>query len=444
MTLLLLLLLAGVAGSGQSAARIRPSAQQLEWQDLEFGVIIHFGPNTFLNQEVGDGTASPAVFDPTRFDPGQWMRAIRAAGARYVVFVAKHHDGFCLWPTQSTDYSVKASPWRHGRGDVVGAVERAARRAGLRFGIYLSPWDRHDPRYKDAGAYDALYRQEMDELTSRYGNLVEWWLDGAGSAGHTYNFKSYVDELRIRQPNTLVFADMALFAYGDIRWAGNEDGDIPYQNWNVIDRHGVRRWRPVEADTPLHNRQWFWHTDAARTLKTLPELLRMYEHTVGRGGQLMLGVAPDRRGLLPAEDVARLAAFGAAIRDKYGPSAVMAERVRATPNAERAFDGDPDTFWTAPRGSHHATLELDFPAPVTLDRALTMEWLNDGQRIERYRIEAWEAGGWKTLVASQAIGHMKIDRFAPATTRRVRLNILAATGTARIRTFRVYAPGARP
>ena len=422
----------------QNSTDIKPSPQQVEWQDLEFGVLIHFGTNTFLNREWGDGAASPSVFNPTNFDADQWMRAIKAAGAKYVVLVAKHHDGFCLWPTAQTDYSVKSSPWENGHGDVVRAVSDSARKFGLKFGVYLSPWDRHDPRYKSSAEYDKLYLAEMDELTSDYSDLVEWWLDGAGSAGHVYNFPRYVDELRVKQPNTLIFADMALFEYGDIRWAGNEDGTIPYENWNVIDRHGYLRWRPVEADTPLHKEHWFWHPNDEATLKSVAELMTTYEQTIGRGGQLMLGVAPDRRGLLPEADVKRLEEFGAAIRKRYGRSAIMESHTRTGNATEAALDGDPDTFWSAPACSHHSSIEVTFPKPVTFDRALTMEWLNDGQHIEKYRIEVWDGGAWKAIVESGPIGHKKIDIFAPVTAARVRLNIVSSTAEAHIREFQLF------
>ena len=297
----------------QNAVDLKPSPQQLEWQDLEMGAIIHFGPNTFMDREWGDGTAAPKVFNPTQFDPDQWMRAFQAAGIRYVIFVAKHHDGFCLWPTAQTDYSVKSSPFQNGKADVVGRVEQAARKHGMKFGVYLSPWDRHEPRYSNSTEYDKYYTAELDELAQQYGQLEEFWLDGAGSGGHVYNFPRIVEELRMLQPNTLVFADMALFEYGDIRWVGNEDGVIPYENWNVIDRHGYLRWRPVEADTPLRKNHWFWHPNDESSLKSVPELMTTYEQTDGRGGQLVLGIAPDQRGLIADADVARLKVFGDAV-----------------------------------------------------------------------------------------------------------------------------------
>ena len=429
--------------AAQNFVDVKPTPQQVAWQDLEFGVLIHFGTNTFLDREWGDGTASPSVFHPTELDADQWMRAIQAAGAKYVVLVAKHHDGFCLWPTAQTDYSVKSSPWRNGKGDLVREVSEAARKYGLRFGIYLSPWDRHEPRYRDSQEYDNFYIAQLDELTRDYGELVEFWLDGAGSQGHVYNFPRIIENLRIRQPNTLVFADAALFEYGDIRWAGNEDGDIPYENWNVLDRHGYLRWRPVEADTPLHARHWFWHPNDDDTLKSLSDLVAIYERTVGHGGELMLGIAPDRRGLLPQADVRRLEEFGAAIRQRYGTSTIMRTRVRSSDSREAAFDGDPATFWSAPVGSHHAVLDAAFAKPVTFDRAVTMEWLNDGQHVESYAIEVWDRNSWKIVASGGPIGHKKIDAFPATTAARVRLNIRSSTAEARIREFQLFDTGNR-
>jgi len=401
------------------------------------GAIIHFGPNTFLDREWGDGTADPKVFNPTQFDPEQWMQALQSAGIRHVIFVAKHHDGFCLWPTGQTDYGVKSSPWESGKGDVVRRVEEAARKYGLKFGVYLSPWDRHEPRYRNPSEYDKYYTAELDELAQGYGDLEEFWLDGAGSAGHVYNFPGLIEELRTYQPNTLVFADMALFEYGDIRWVGNEDGIVPYENWNVIDRHGYLRWRPVEADTPLRKNHWFWHPNDEVSLKSVPELLSTYEQTVGRGGQLVLGIAPDRRGLLPEADVQRLKEFGAALRQRYGNNLAL-RHITTTPGAELAFDGNPDTFWSAPTGSHHAVLEVGFDRPVTFNHTLVMEWLNAGQHVQKYAIEIYDGGRWIAVAKGSAIGHKKIDRFAPVTASRVRLNIVWSSAEAHIREFQIF------
>jgi alpha-L-fucosidase len=434
---LLFVLITLVPGLGQNAVDLKPSPQQVEWQDLEMGVIIHFGPNTFMDREWGDGTADPKVFNPTQFDPEQWMQAFQAAGIRYVIFVAKHHDGFCLWPTAQTDYSVKSSPFENGKGDVVGRVEQAARKYGMKFGVYLSPWDRHEPRYTNSAEYDKYYTAELDELAQQYGQLEEFWLDGAGSGGHVYNFPGIIEELRMLQPNTLVFADTALFEYGDIRWVGNEDGAIPYENWNVIDRHGYLRWRPVEADTPLRKNHWFWHPNDEASLKSVSELMSTYEQTVGRGGQLVLGIAPDQRGLIPEADVTRLKEFGEAIRARYGNN-LVGKHLKTSADGELALDGDPDTFWSAPAGLHHAVLEVSFERPVTFDRALTMEWLNSGQHVQLYAIEIFKEGKWITIARGQAIGHKRIDQFAPVTASRVELRILSAPDQVHIREFQLF------
>jgi len=431
---------AGVPSGGQNVSEIQPSPQQIEWQDLEFGVLIHFGTNTFLDREWGDGKADPKVFNPVQFDAEQWIRAIEAAGARYVILVAKHHDGFCLWPSEQTDYSVKSSPWRDGKGDVVKLVSEAARKHHLKFGVYLSPWDRHEPRYADSREYDRYYTAQLDELAQNYGELVEFWLDGAGSAGHVYNFPKFIEELRMVQPNTLVFADTALFEYGDIRWVGNEDGIIPYENWNVIDRHGYLRWRPAEADTPLREKHWFWHPRDESSLKSLDKLLTAYEETVGRGGQLVLGLAPDNRGLLPEADSKRLEELGAALRERYSRNLVPKLHEKTSEPVEAALDGDPDTFWSAPAGSHRASLEVDFPKPASFDRALVMERLDNGQRIRKFRMEAWDGTQWKPFAEGSAVGHKRIARFPRVSASRVRLNILSSTAEAEIREFQLFPP----
>jgi alpha-L-fucosidase len=420
----------------QNFSELRPSPQQIAWQDLEIGVLIHFGTNTFLDREWGDGTADPTIFNPTDANPDQWMQAAKSAGARYAILVAKHHDGFCLWPSEQTTYSVKSSPWKNGEGDLVRETADAAAKYGLKFGVYLSPWDRHDPRYPDAVAYDKYYLAQLDELATNYGDLAEFWLDGAGSTGRTYDFPRIIQELRTYQPNTLVFADVALFQYADLRWVGNEKGVVDFENWNVIDRAGYLRWRPVESDTPLRNEHWFWHPNDESSLKSVPELIDIYNRTVGRGAQMMIGLAPDRAGRLPDVDIARLQEFGAAIRKLYGTNLVAANHGHSS--AEAAFDNDPDTFWSAPPGSHHAILEVSFAHAITFDRALTMEWLNDGQQVQKYAIEVYDHNAWKKIAEGEAIGHKKIDIFSPVTAERVRLNLLSTSSNAHIREFQLF------
>ncbi|HKT10484.1 MAG TPA: alpha-L-fucosidase [Terriglobia bacterium] len=428
------------ATTAQNFVDLKPTPQQLEWQDLEFGVIVHFGLNTFTDKEWGSGKVSPIVFNPTKFDPNQWVEAAKAAGAKYLVFVTKHHDGFCLFPTPLTKYSVASSPWENGHGDVVRAVEEACRRHGLKFGVYLSPWDRHEPSYSDNKAYDKFYEGLMEELLSRYGPIEEFWLDGAGSEGHVYDFEDYLHQLRVYQPNTLVFADVGFMKWGDIRWVGNEDGFAPDENWDVIDRGGYLRWRPAECDTPLHKLHWFWHPNDAQTLKTVPELMQIYDNSIGHGCQLMLGIAPDEQGLLPALDAARLREFGQEIRTIYAhnlaPEGTPWASAGGDPQA--AFDNNPGTFWMAPPHTYQASLEVKFSSPVTFDRTVTMEWLNRGQNVEGYEVQAYVGNKWQTLHRGTSIGHKVIDIFPSTTSDRVRLVILGASHTPAIREFQIY------
>lgn len=315
-------------------------------------------------------------------------------------------------------------------------VSDACRRQGLRFGVYLSPWDRHEPSYRDNAAYDRHYNAQVAELASRYGEIREFWLDGAGSEGHVYDFQTYIRTLHTYQPNALIFADVGLLPYGDIRWVGNEAGAAPEENWNVVDAYGVLRWRPAECDTPLREAHWFWHPHDERSVKSLEKLLEIYHHSVGRGAQLVLGLAPDDRGLLPDADVARLREFGDALRRLYGHN-LAAGAAAGSPWAA-ALDGDPDTFWSAPPDARNAEIGVRFLAPVTFDRALTIEWLNNGQNVQKYDIQARVENGWRTLYTGTSVGHKKIDIFPRTTAREVRLRIRMAAGAPRIREFQLY------
>jgi alpha-L-fucosidase len=403
-----------MALQAQNFTDIKPSPQQVAWQDLEIGVLIHFGPNSFMDREWGDGKADPSVFNPTQFDAAQWVSAAKAAGARYLVMVAKHHDGFCLFPSRATKYSVASSPWREGKGDLVREVERAARAQGLKFGVYLSPWDRHEPVYSDSKAYDKFYSSQVAELAQRYGELAEFWVDGAGSEGHVYDWDRYISTLRDFQSNTLFFSGAGFLKEGHIRWCGNEAGYTEPDNWNVVDVGGVKRWRPQECDTPLRKGGWFWHPNSEQKIKPLDALLDVYHRSVGYGAQLMLGLAPDNRGLMPEADVARLREFGDSIRRMYANNLARKGKLDATRTV------------------------LTFPQPMTFDCVVTMEDLHQGQHVHRYEIEALVDGKWKTLAAARTIGHKKIDRFAPATAAAVRIRVVESSNTPRIRDFAVY------
>jgi alpha-L-fucosidase len=398
---------------GQDYYTLRPKPQQVSWQAMEIGVLIHFGTNTWQDREWGDGTAPASLFNPAQFDAEQWVVASKAAGARYLILVAKHHDGFCLWPSRHTDYSVKNSPWRGGKGDAVREVEQACRKHGLKFGIYLSPWDRHEPSYKDNKAYDDYYTKQMTELITRYGEITEWWMDGAGSEGHVYDFDRYLRTLRTYQPNTLVFADVGFTQHGDIRWVGNEDGTAQEENWNVIDRLGRLQYRPAEADTPLREGHWFWHPNAEARLKPLGKLMDIYEKTVGRGAQL-----------LPDVDVARLKEFGDEVARRYG--------------AERAVATSIDSADQAVRGWRMAA--RPFETPARIDRAVIREDLWDGQKITSFRLMGQRPDGQVSRLAEgTTIGNKRIVKFPPTDVKQVWLEIDSAGGPVRIRSLQVFA-----
>ena len=253
-----------------------------------------------------------------------------------------------------------------------------------------------------------------------------------------YDFDRYVDNLRVYQPNALIFADAALLKYGDIRWVGNEDGSTPEENWNVLDLRGYLRYRPAEADTPLRKDHWFWHPHDETSLKSVSELMATYNQTVGRGAQLMIGLAPDRRGLLPDADVRRLKEFGEAVGSIYAPEKNLAAHASNASIYQAALDSDPDTTWSAPEGSHSAMIDLVFAHPISFDRALTMEWLVDGQEVQKYAIQVMDGSKWTTVYSGTTIGHKKIDLFPRIVTQHVRLNILSASGTPRIREFQLF------
>jgi alpha-L-fucosidase len=319
---------------------------------------------------------------------------------------------------------------------VVREVAAACRKHGMKFGVYLSPWDRHEPKYHDNAAYDKYYNAQVSELASRYGEIREFWLDGAGSEGHVYDFQTYIRTLRTYQPNALIFADVGLLPWADIRWVGNEAGVSPEENWNVVDAYQVLRWRPAECDTPLRERHWFWHPNDEKSVKPLSKLLEIYHQSVGRGAQLVIGLAPDNRGLLPDSDVARLREFGEAIGRIYGKN--LALSADAVPPLKAAVDGDPDTFWSAAPEARNTQLTISFPEPVTFDRAVTMEWLGEGQAVQKYEIQASVGQEWKTLYTGSTIGHKKIDIFPRTTARLVRLAIRQAIAPPRIREFQLY------
>ncbi|MGW9414942.1 alpha-L-fucosidase [Arthrobacter cupressi] len=389
---------------------IEPTPAQLAWQADRMGVFFHFGINTFHGKEWSDGTLPASSFNPTQLDAGQWVRTAREAGAKYVVLTAKHHDGFCLWPTALTDYSVASSPWKGGKGDVVAEVAAACREYGMKLGLYLSPWDRNAECYADSKAYDEFYLGQLRELCSNYGELHELWFDGAGSEGHEYDWARIAALIEELQPGAMVFN----MGQPTIRWVGNEDGlaadpveyvveQTDFSNYTVVTtKLEEALYLPPECDVSIR-RGWFWHED--QEPKTLEHLLAIYYRSVGLGANLLLNLPPDTRGLIPEEDVARVREFGAEINRRF-----------ETP------------LPASVRDLGEGRWELDFGQPVTIDHLLLAEDLSGGQLVRSHRISNTDDGGLlasggTVLASGGTVGSQRIHAFPAVTVRRLTVEV---------------------
>jgi len=409
----------------------RPSPQQLAWQELEFIAFAHFGINTFTNREWGTGKEDPKLFRPTALDADQWVRVLKAAGIRMLILTAKHHDGFCLWPSRHTDHSVKSSPWRGGKGDVVREAAEACRRGGLKFGVYLSPWDRHEPSYGDSPAYNRFFRAQLTELLTRYGPITEVWFDGACGEGpngkrQVYDWPATYALVRKLQPDALI-----AICGPDVRWVGNESGVARETEWSVQRRGGRMVWYPAECDVSIRP-GWFYHPEQDGKVKSLERLLDIYYKSVGRNSVLLLNIPPDRRGLIHENDARRLRELRAALDATFAADLARGKPAKASTaadqehGADKALDGDPATFWAAADDATTATIELDLGEPTRFNRSMLQEHIALGQRVERYALEAWDGKGWRPVAAGTTIGYKKLDRFADVAASRVRLTIRKA------------------
>ncbi len=414
------------------AARPRPSPAQLAWQRDELALFLHFGVNTFTDREWGDGREDPAIFAPAALDARQWARIARAAGFRALVLTAKHHDGFCLWPTRTTTHSVAASPFRGGQGDVVREVADACRAEGLGLGLYCSPWDRNHPAYGDSTRYNDVFIAQLTELLTGYGRLVEVWFDGANGEGpngrrQVYDWPRTFATVRRLQPEAVVFSD----AGPDVRWVGNERGVAGETCWSTFDPAAVPHpgfwqgdetgrilqqghadgsvWRPPETDVSIRP-GWFWHPAEDARVRSADDLLQLYRTSVGRNSKLLLNVPPTRDGLLHDADVAALMAFRERREAVYGADLATGARQR--------------------REGRALTLELPRPAPF--DEAVVEEDIRHGQSVSGYEIEALVDGAWRQVARGTTVGHRTCDRFAPLASSRVRIRVTDAVAEPRL------------
>ena len=442
------------------AAHVTPSPQQVNWQRLEFTCFVHFGVNGFTDREWGTGKEDPKIFNPTQFDARQWVDACKAAGMKLLIITAKHHDGFCLWPSKYTEHSVKNSPWKGGKGDIVREVSDACRRAGIKFGVYLSPWDRHEQTY-GGDAYNDYYKKQLRELLTDYGPIIEVWWDGACGEGpngkrQVYDWGGYIKVVRQLQPKAVIFG-----MGPDVRWVGNEDGLARESEWSVLPKKGrgdqrakdlgnrkylvgAREfvWYPAECDVSIRP-GWFYHAGQDDKVKSLAHMLDIYYRSVGRNSVLLLNIPPDRRGRFHENDVARLKELRTVLDETFKTNLaagrpVTASNTRQSHDAAKITDGSWDSYWTTEEGVVSASFEIDLGGPVTLDRAMLQEQITTGQRVESFKLEAMVDGQWKEIGRATTIGYKRLLKLPEVTTDRVRVTILDSRDCPTICTFGLF------
>ncbi len=433
-----------------------PNRAQLAWQKLEYYAFIHFGMNTFTDHEWGEGRAPATDFAPTAFDADQWARVVRDAGMKGIIITAKHHDGFCLWPSKTTEYSVKNSNWRGGQGDVLKDLSEACRKYGLKFGVYISPWDRNHPLY-GTPKYNAVYKQQWRELLTNYGEVFEAWLDGAndGTKRMVYDFSGFFGTIRAVQPDALIFSD----AGPDIRWVGNERGVAGETNWSTRDNEGTfpgfadeaalnvgdengDSWIPAECDVSIRP-GWFYHADQDDKVKSVDQLMEIWYSSVGRNCNLLLNIGVDRRGLVNEKDAARLMEFRRA-REKAFASNLAAGRIDSSSSRGRmyaaamAIDGKYGTSWMPRDADDRPELTVDLGRETEVDTVVLQENITLGQRVRKFTVAVWNGTDFVPVARQTTIGYKRIVRFRKERTSKVKVVLEDAKAVPAISTLEIY------
>lgn len=460
---------------------IVPSPRQTAFQEGGFHVFFHYGINTFTNKEWGDGKAPAQLFNPTRQSTDQWMEAVSASGAKGVILTAKHHDGFCLWPSEFTDHCVKNSPWRGGKGDVVREVSDACRRGGIKFGVYLSPWDRHEKAYGTGKAYDDYYCNQLHELLTNYGELFCVWFDGACGEGpngkkQVYDWERYYALIRELQPEAVISV-----CGPDVRWCGNEAGKCRESEWSVVpstlmdveriaadsqqedDSNFAKKdstdsdlgsreaiagakkliWFPAEVDTSIRP-GWFYHKNQDRKVRSLKKLLKIYYNSVGANATLLLNIPPDQRGRFADPDVKRLREIGDALRSAFRENLAANAKASASSEADeahaaqKALSTDKDEYWRAVDDAEQAEMIVDLGRPVTFSKVVLGEYLPCGQHIERFTVSIEKHGKWKKVYAATVVGHKRICLLKKTTAQRIKITIDECRTFPTLRKLEVY------
>lgn len=450
-----------------------PAPNQLAWHEMELNAFVHFTTNTFTGKEWGYGDESPAIFNPSNYDADQWVRTFKETGFKGVILTCKHHDGFCLWPSEYTEHSVKSSPWKNGEGDVVRDVADACKKYGLKYGVYLSPWDRNHAEY-GTPAYVEYYRNQLKELFTNYGPVFEMWFDGANGGdgyyggkrekrsiqGSTYyDWPTTLQYVRDMEPNILFFSD----AGPGVRWVGNERGVAGETNWNTITpdtlfagKAGIEKllnegaengthWIPAEVDVSIR-KGWFYHAEEDSLVKTPERLFDIYLTSVGRGSTLLLNIPPDRRGLVHENDVAALKGFKELLDTEFKTNLalhkpVYAEKVRGEAEqfaGKNITDGMKDTYWAVDDSVTTASFEIDLQGTHTIKYLMLQEYIPLGQRIKSFTVELKQDDEWKPVASATTIGYKRILKIDPTEAQAIRINIKESKACPVISNVEVY------
>lgn len=454
-----------------------PTAEQLEWQEKELFAFIHFTVNTFTNKEWGYGDENPNLFNPSELDAGQWTKVLKEAGFKGAILTAKHHDGFCLWPSRFTDHSVKNIKWMNGKGDVVGSLQKACKENGIEFGIYLSPWDRNRSDYA-LPSYVKYYQNQLNELINTYGPIFEIWFDGAnggdGYYGGAREMRKIDDQIYYKwsesfkivksyNSQTIIRGDAR--ASSDSRWCGNEKGYIGETNWNMVtpetlialgkdkerltllnsgDENG-KVWMPAEVDVSIRP-GWFYHESEDSLVKTPDQLFDIYLNSIGRGAPLLLNVAPDKNGLIPERDARSLLLWKKKIDESFSNDLATNAKISVTSfrgksaqyAATNLNDGNKDTYWATDDGITSGTIECDFGTSQKIQFIILQEYLKLGQRVKSFNVEIFQNGGWKLVAGATTIGYKRILMLGSVETSNIRINILGARACPVVSNIEIY------
>ncbi|MES2517306.1 MAG: alpha-L-fucosidase [Bacteroidota bacterium] len=426
-----------------SQAQVLPSTKQIQWQQMETTLFAHFTVNTYTDKEWGEGTESPTIFNPANLDARQWAKAAKEGGFKMIILTAKHHDGFCLWPSKYTNHSVKSSPWKDGKGDVVKEVSDACREAGIKFGVYLSPWDRHEPTY-GTDKYNDYYKSQLRELLTNYGEISEVWFDGAkgeNAKDMKYDFQGYWNIVRQLQPNAVLFSDIG----PDVRWVGNEKGFAGETCWstittdnmaigkddskylNVGDANG-KYWITPECDVSIR-KGWFYHESENNTVRTPQNLVDLYYKSVGRNGLLLLNIPPNKSGLFDETDIASIKEFRSILNETFANNLAKgkAPSMLTDNKLNTSITLQPNQIW-----------ELNFKQSVQFDRVSLQENIAKGQIIESLTIQYWDGGSWQNLCNATTVGYKKLLKTNLVETNKVRMKIHKAKGTVNLAEIGFY------